>query len=68
MTHLAYWCEEISQRGSQWVNLSLKVWFEVVKHFQLQREVKLLKYDPDLCRWTIDIDNGYMLVSPLARL
>ena len=36
--------------SSQWVNLSLKIWFEVIRCFQLQREAKLLSwpaYDPD---------------------
>lgn len=38
------------QTESNWVNLSLKIWFEIVKRYQLQREVKLLSwpaYDPD---------------------
>ena len=41
---------EIIQVEDQWVNLSPKIWTEVVKCFQLQRDIKLLRwpaYDPD---------------------
>lgn len=40
----------IPQTDGKWVNFSLKMWLEVVQRFQLQEEVKLLKwpaYDPD---------------------
>ena len=36
--------KEKEQTASRWVNFSLKIWVEVVKCFQLQKEVKLLNW------------------------
>ena len=47
----------IFQTRSQWVNLSFKIWLEVVKRFKLQREAKLLRwpaFDPDFIPATLD--------------
>lgn len=35
--------KKILQTESQWVNCSLKVWGEVVKKFELQKQIKLLR-------------------------
>lgn len=40
-SHIKY---QIPQTASQRVNFSLKIWVEVVKRFQFQKEVKLLKW------------------------
>uniref|UniRef100_A0A3B1K1Q0 Reverse transcriptase domain-containing protein n=1 Tax=Astyanax mexicanus TaxID=7994 RepID=A0A3B1K1Q0_ASTMX len=49
--------KDLLQTANQWVNLSLKVWREVVKHFQLQKEIKLLRwpaYDTDFMPALLD--------------
>ena len=52
--------KEIFQTSSQWVNLSLKIWLEVINRFQLQKEAKLLSwpaYDPEYK--PASLDNRY---------
>ena len=69
---------EIIQVEGQWVNLSLKVWREVVKCFKLQRDIKMLRwpaFDPDFIpalQDHIGIDSGLIMVlllfvRPLKR-
>ena len=69
---------DIIQVEGQWVNLSLKVWREVVKCFKLQRDIKMLRwpaYDPDFIpalQDHIGIDSGLIMVlllfvRPLKR-
>lgn len=49
--------KKILQTQSQWVNCSLKVWGEVVKKFELQEQIKLLRWpahDPEFTPALLD--------------
>lgn len=60
---------DIWSTGSQWLNLGLKVWKQLVGRLQIQQKIELLRwpaYVPDFVpHKTLDSNTGHYMVLPL---